>query len=89
MEPRARDRGESDLAVRNSQADGFVGWQMDRPFRVVTADSPPVSERDISARERSVLRGAHGKSHISMEGFAIADEVEPHAHRRERFTGGY
>ena len=32
-----------------------------------------------------------GKSHISMEDFAIAmvDEVEQHAHSRQRFTVGY
>src|SRR5208283_1228990 len=35
-----------------------------------------------------LLRHAQGKSHISMEDFAIAmvDEVEQHAHSRQRFT---
>jgi putative NADH-flavin reductase len=38
-----------------------------------------------------LLRDAQGKSHISMEDFAIAmvDEVEKHAHSRQRFTVGY
>jgi putative NADH-flavin reductase len=38
-----------------------------------------------------LLRDTQGKSHISMEDFAIAmvDEVEQHAHSRQRFTVGY
>jgi putative NADH-flavin reductase len=38
-----------------------------------------------------LLTDAKGKSHISMEDFAIAmvDEVEQHAHCRQRFTVGY
>jgi putative NADH-flavin reductase len=38
-----------------------------------------------------LLRDAQGKSHISMEDFAIAmvDEVEQPAHSRQRFTVGY
>ena len=38
-----------------------------------------------------LLRDARGESHISMEDFAIAmvDEVEQHAHSRQRFTVGY
>jgi uncharacterized protein len=38
-----------------------------------------------------LLGDADGKSHISMEDFAIAmiDEVEQHAHSRQRFTVGY
>ena len=38
-----------------------------------------------------LLRDARGKSHISMEDFAIAmvDDVEQHAHSRQRFTAGY
>jgi putative NADH-flavin reductase len=38
-----------------------------------------------------LLRDAQGKSHSSMEVFAIAmvDEVEQHAHSRQRFTVGY
>jgi uncharacterized protein len=38
-----------------------------------------------------LLIDAKGKSHISMEDFAIAmvDEVEQHAHSRQRFTVGY
>jgi putative NADH-flavin reductase len=38
-----------------------------------------------------LLRDAQGESHISMEDFAIAmvDEVEKHAHSRQRFTVGY
>lgn len=38
-----------------------------------------------------LLRNAQGKSHISMEDFAIAtvDEVEQHAHSRQRFTVRY
>jgi hypothetical protein len=35
-----------------------------------------------------LLRDVQGKSHISMEDFAIADEVEQHAHSRRRFTVG-
>ena len=38
-----------------------------------------------------LLRDAQGKSHVSMEDFAIAmvDEVESDAHGRRRFTVGY
>jgi high-affinity nickel-transport protein len=38
-----------------------------------------------------LLRDAQGKSHISMEGFANAmvNEVEQHAHSRQRFKVGY
>jgi len=38
-----------------------------------------------------LLRDARGKSHISMEDFAIAmvDELEQRAHSRQRFTVGY
>jgi putative NADH-flavin reductase len=38
-----------------------------------------------------LLRDAQGRSHISMEDFAIAmvDELEQHAHSRQRFTVGY
>lgn len=38
-----------------------------------------------------LLRDAEGKSHISMEDFAIAmaDEIERPAHSRQRFTVGY
>ena len=38
-----------------------------------------------------LLRDAKGRSHISMEDFAIAmvDEVEKPAHSRQRFTVGY
>jgi putative NADH-flavin reductase len=38
-----------------------------------------------------LLTDANGKSHISMEDFAIAmvDEVEQPAHSRHRFTVGY
>jgi hypothetical protein len=38
-----------------------------------------------------LLCDAQGKSHISMEDFAIAmvDELERHAHSRQRFTVGY
>ena len=38
-----------------------------------------------------LLRDSGGKSHVSMEDFAIAmaDEVEQDAHRRQRFTVGY
>jgi putative NADH-flavin reductase len=38
-----------------------------------------------------LLTDANGKSHISMEDFAIAmvDEVERPAHSRQRFTVGY
>ncbi len=38
-----------------------------------------------------LLRDAQGKSHVSMEDFAIAmvDEVERPTHSRERFTVGY
>jgi uncharacterized protein len=38
-----------------------------------------------------LLRDAQGKSHISMEDFAIAmvDEVEQPSHSRQRFTVGY
>ena len=38
-----------------------------------------------------LLSDSDGKSHISMEDFAIAmvDEVEKHAHSRQRFTVGY
>ncbi|MGH6704052.1 MAG: NAD(P)-dependent oxidoreductase [Bradyrhizobium sp.] len=38
-----------------------------------------------------LLRDAQGKSHISMEDFAIAmvDEIEQPAHSRQRFTVGY
>jgi len=38
-----------------------------------------------------LLRDAQGKSHISMEDFAIAmvDELEHPAHSRQRFTVGY
>lgn len=36
-----------------------------------------------------LLRDAQGKSHISMEDFAMVDELEQHAHNRHRFTIGY
>jgi putative NADH-flavin reductase len=48
---------------------------------------------DLAPGERTgyLLRDAQGKSHISMEDFAIAmaDEVEQHAHSRLRFTVGH
>ena len=36
-----------------------------------------------------LLGDVQDKSHISMEDFVIADEVEQHAHSRRRFTVGY
>ena len=65
---------------------------LDWTFLSPSADFAP-GERTGHFRlgDDQLLRDAQGKSHISMEDFAIAmaDEVEQHAHSRRRFTVGY
>jgi hypothetical protein len=63
---------------------------LDRTFLSPSADFA-LGERHFRLGGDELLRDAQGKSHISMEDFAIAmvDEVEKHAHSRQRFTVGY
>ena len=65
---------------------------IDWTFLSPSADFAP-GERTGHFRlgHNQLLRDAQGKSHISIEDFAIAmvDEVEQPAHSRQRFTVGY
>lgn len=65
---------------------------LDWTFLSPSADFAP-GERTghFQLGDDQLLRDAEGKSHISMEDFAIAmvDELETHAHSRRRFTVGY
>ncbi|MGH7985935.1 MAG: NAD(P)-dependent oxidoreductase [Candidatus Binataceae bacterium] len=65
---------------------------LDWTFLSPSADFAP-GERTEHFRlgSNELLRDARGESHISMEDFviAMADEVEQHAHSRQRFTVGY
>ena len=65
--------------------------QNERKIAIKTlAESVPAVIRDTYSR-RYLIADASGKSHISMEDYAIAtvDELEVPVHRRERFTIGY
>ena len=65
---------------------------LDWPYLSPSADFAP-GERTGHFRlgGDQLLRDAQGKSHISMDDFAIAmvDEAEKHARSRQRFTVGY
>jgi putative NADH-flavin reductase len=65
---------------------------LDLTFLSPSADfAPGERTRHFRLGGDQLLRDAQGKSHISMEDFAIAmvDEVEQPAHNRQRFTVGY
>ncbi len=70
------------------QAERELDWTFLSPSALLEPGERTGSYR---AGKDELLTDANGKSWISMEDFAVAlvDELERHAHSRERFTVGY